>query len=136
MVSKRFIHVDQFNSDAVQFAGAAACGDAAENTNTSVDYTCPFDLCITGAVLLVKDGKFGDKCCLQVVHPTYGVINEFATDWAIASDTQKQFELALNYPANLPTGLKLRLLYKATSEAGTRKVAVNYLNHKVLQQEA
>lgn len=136
MVSKRFIHIDQFNSDAVQFAGASATGDAAENTNTNVDYTCPFDLCITGAVLLVKDGKFGDKCCLQVVHPTAGVVNEFATDWAIASDTQKQFELALNYPANLPTGLKLRLLYKATSEAGTRKVAVNYLNHKVLQQEA
>jgi hypothetical protein len=135
MVSKRFIHVDQFNSDAVQFAGASATGDAAENTNTNIDYTCPYDLCITGAVMLVKGGVFGDKCSLQVVHPTYGVLNEFATDWAIAEDTQKQFELALEYPANLPTGLKIRLVYKANATAGTRKVAMNYLLHKVLAQE-
>lgn len=135
MPAKRFTHIDQFTSDAVQFAGSSATGDALENANSNIDYTCPFDLCITGAVLLVKDGKFGDKCCLQVVHPVAGVINEFATDWAIASDQQKQFELALTYPANIPSGLSLRLLYKATSEAGTRKVAINYLNHKVLQQE-
>jgi hypothetical protein len=135
MVAKRFTHTDQFTSDNVQFAGSSAFGDAPENTNTNVDYTCPFDLCITGAVLLVKGGKFGDKCCLQVVHPTYGVVNEFATDWAIASDIQKQFELDLKYPANLAAGLKLRIYYKATSETGTRNVAINYLNHKVLQQE-
>jgi hypothetical protein len=135
MTAKRFTHTDQFTSDNVQFAGASASGDAAENTETNVDYTCPFDLCITGAVLLVNGGKFGDKCSLQVVHPSYGVVNEFATDWAIASDQQKQFELALTYPANIPSGVKLRLLYKATSEAGTRNVAINYLNHKVLQQE-
>lgn len=135
MPAKRFIHVDQFTSDNVLFAGASAIGDALENANTNIDYVCPFDLCITGAVLLVKDGKFGDKCCLQVVHPVAGVISEFATDWAIASDQQKQFELVLSYPANIPSGLTLRLQYKATSEAGTRKVAINYLNHKVLQQE-
>lgn len=135
MPAKRFTNVDQFTSDNVKFAGASAAGDVSENTNANIDYTCPFDLCITGAVLLVNGGKFGDKCCLQVVHPVAGVVDEFATDWAVASDQQKQFELALTYPANIPSGVKLRLLYKATSAEGTRNVAINYLNHRVLQQE-
>lgn len=136
MTAKRFTHVSQFTSDNVLFAGTGKMGDAAENSNTNIDCTCPYDLCITGAVMLVKGGAFGDKCSLQVVHPVAGVLSEFVTDWGVSEDAQKQFELQLDYPANLPAGLIIRLVYKADANAGTRKVTMNYLLHKVLQQEA
>lgn len=131
-MSTRFTHVDQFNSDAVQFAAAGVSSSATASETKDIDYTVPYDLCITGAVMLVKGAKFQDIVSLKVVHPVYGVINTFVTGWYIAEDSQKQFELQLNYPANLPAGLVVRATYVATAEEGTRQIAINYLLHKVM----
>ncbi|TXH10650.1 MAG: hypothetical protein E6R04_04775 [Spirochaetes bacterium] len=134
MVAKRFTNVDQFTSDNVAFAGAAASGDAVASETKNVDYSVPFDACLTGAVVIVQGAKIDDKVSLQVVHPTYGVLNEFVTDWFMADDQSEQFALQLNYPANVPAGLTIRAVYKATADEGTRKVRINYFLHKVVEQ--
>lgn len=136
MVAKRFTHVDQFNSDAVKFAGASASADVVAGENKNIDYTAPFDLLVTGAVVIVKGAKIDDKVSLQVAHPQAGVLETFVTDWFMSDDQSEQFALQLNYPANIPAGLIIRALYKAADGLiGTRQVRVNYLLHKVIQQE-
>jgi len=136
MAAKRFIHVDQFTSDALKFAGLSATG-AALGAVTNIDKSLGFDVALTGAVLLVKGGRFGDRVSLQVVHPAAGVLEEFVTDWYVTEDAQKQFEIQLNYPANVPTGLILRVVYKADVDLDVaRNVAINYITHRVIQQEA
>jgi hypothetical protein len=134
MTAKRFTNVDQFTSDNVAFAGGSAAGDAVANETKNIDYTVPVDLCLTGAVVIVHGAKVDDKVSLQVVHPSLGVLNEFVTDWYMADDQSEQFALQLNYPANVPAGLYIRAVYKATSEVGTRKARINYLLHKVVEQ--
>lgn len=133
---KRFISVDQFNSDVVLFAGKSAIGTAAAGDTVNIDYTLDFDALLTGATLIVKGGKSEDKASLQIVHPSAGVLNEFVTDWYIAEDQDSQFSLDLNYPANLASGLIVRLVYKAKSGlTGTRTIRINYMLHKVLQTQ-
>jgi hypothetical protein len=132
-MSKRFTHIDQFTSDAVKFAGAAAGGDAVAGQTVNIDYVAPFDLVITGAVVIVKNAKIDDLVSLQVVHPQAGVLDTFVTDWYVSETSDEQFALQLNYPANIPAGLILRAVYKANGTLATRQVRINYLLHKVIE---
>lgn len=134
MPAKRFTHTNQFTSDAVKFAGASASDDAVADETKTIDYTVPYDLCITGAAVVVKGGSIDDKVCLQVVHPQAGVLDEFVTDWYMNEDRNHQFTIDLDYPANIPAGLIIRAVYKANSQAGTRNVRINYFLHKVIEQ--
>ena len=132
--AKRFTHIDQFTSDNVNFAGKSATGTAAAGETVNIDYTLTFNACMTGATLIVKGGKQNDKVTLQVVHPLYGVVNEFITDWAVAEDQNTQFTMSIDYPANLPAGLTLRTVYKAQAGLiGSREVSINYFLHKVME---
>lgn len=123
---------EEFQSDQVNFNGMASFGSASESQTTSSDLTLMDDHLMTGGNFLVKNGKFGDKIKLQVVHPTYGVVNQFVTDYGVQSDSEFQFSLDLSYPAKLATGLKLRVVYISTSEVGQRDYCINYLLHKIL----
>lgn len=134
MPAKRFTHTSQFTSDAVKFVGASAAGDAVADETKNIDYTAPYDLCITGAVVVVKGGNINDKVCIQVVHPQAGVLDEFVTDWYMTEDRNHQFAIDLDYPANIPAGLIIRAVYKAGAAAGTRNVRINYFLHKVIEQ--
>lgn len=134
MPAKRFTHTSQFTSDAVKFSGASAAGDAVADETKNIDYAVPYDLCITGALVLVKGGNINDKVCLQIVHPQAGVLDEFVADWYMNEDRNDQFSIDLSYPANIPAGLIIRAVYKASSAAGTRDVRINYFLHKVIEQ--
>lgn len=134
MTAKRFTHIDQFTSDAVKFAGKSAAGDAVASETKNIDLTVPFDLVLTGAVLIVNGAKIDDKACLQIVHPQAGVLDEFVSDWYMSESSDQQLALELTYPANLPAGLIIRLVYKASATDGTRKARANYFLHKVMEQ--
>lgn len=134
MPAKRFTHIDQFNSDAVKFAGAAASGDVLALETKNVDYTVPFDVVLTGAVVIVKNASIDDKISLHVAHPVAGIMETFVTDWFMAEDDNQQFALQLNYPANIPAGLIIRAVYKADGVQLTRQVRINYLLHRVIEQ--
>lgn len=134
MTAKRFINIEQFTSDNVQFAGLSAYGQVNASETKNIDLSAPFDLCLTGAVVIVKNAKVEDKVSLQIVHPNGTVLNEFVTNWYLAEDQQEQFALSLNYPANIPQGLILRVKYIATSGIIVRDVMINYLTHRVMEQ--
>jgi hypothetical protein len=125
-------HKSQFNSSNVNFNGLSCFGSCAPSATATADLSLADDHFITGGIFIVKNGKFGDKVSLQVVHPTLGVVNQFVTDYGIIGDSQLQFTMDEDYPAKIPAGLKLRILYVATSELLTREFCLNYTLHKVL----
>lgn len=127
----------QLASDQVVFAGKGVYGevnvvDIAIDNTTNIDLVLVDDMLLTGGVLMVKGGHFEDKVCMQVVHPVAGVVNEFVTDYRIAEDSIKQFELNSAYPAKIPAGLTLRVKYIPFAVAGLRDIAANYYLHKIL----
>lgn len=128
----RPLKTEEFQSDQVNFNGQATFGSAIESQTTSADLTLTEDHLMTGGTFLVRGGKFGDKIKLQVIHPIYGVVNQFITDYGVQSDNEFQFSLDLSYPAKLFAGLSLRVVYISTSEVGQRNYCINYLLHKVL----
>jgi hypothetical protein len=112
--------------------GESIVTDITIPVETHIDLLLTDDVLFTGGVLLVKGGHFEDKMSMQIVHPTYGVVNEFVTDFRIAEDTQKQFEMKNEYPAKLPAGLTLRIKYVPAPIVGVRDIAGNFILHKVL----
>lgn len=125
--------VSDFQKSKLNFAGRSITGTVNENETINADYTFIDDTLMNGGVLIVKEAKITDKVSLQVVHPTYGVVNEFVTEYRLAEDQQVQFKLDLPYPAKLVAGLTIRCKYVASEEKGQRIFALNLLLHKVLE---
>ncbi len=99
-------------------------------TQSYLDYTLTDDVLITGSTLLVQGATIGDNVSFQVLAgPT--VINQFVTTWFIDISAIKQSTPTANYPAKLPAGLTLRVVYNSI---GTDPVwiAINYDLNKVL----
>lgn len=124
--------VSDFEKSKLNFAGKSISATVNENETVNADYTLADDMLMNGGVLIVKEAKITDKVSLQIVHPIYGVVNEFVTDYRLAEDQQVQFNLELPYPAKLATGLTIRCKYVASEEKATRIFALNILLHKVL----
>ena len=124
--------VSDFEKSKLNFAGKSVSATVNENETINADYTLTDDMLMNGGVLIVKEAKITDKVSLQIVHPTYGVVNEFVTDYRLAEDQQVQFKLDLPYPSKLLTGLTIRCKYVASEEKGQRVFALNLLLHKVL----
>lgn len=121
-----------FEKTKINFSGQSISLTCEENATSEGDLELADDYLMTGGMLLVKGGGFSDRVYVQIVHPTYGVVNEFISGYRICEDMIKQFDISLNYPAKLPAGLKIRCKYVAGDAVGTRDVAVNLYLHKVL----
>ena len=128
--------IADFNANNLNFAGKGASGSctvtSSSNPVASIDMTLTDDCLITGGILMVKNGYFTDKLSMQVVHPTLGVVSEYVTDFRVVEDSQRQFELNINYPAKIPAGMILRIKYTPSTDVGVRYISVNYMLHKVL----
>jgi len=125
-------HKSQFQSNNVNFNGQSCFGSCEATQTTNTDLTMTDDHFLTGGVLIIKNGKFGDKITLQVIHPTLGVVNQFVTNFGVISDSEFQFKMVEDYPAKIFAGLSLRVVYIATLELGTRSFCLNYDLHKAL----
>ncbi len=123
----------EFVKSKLNFNGLAIRGNVTENQTVNSDLTLTEDHLMTGGVLIVKEAKIGDKVTLQIVHPTYGVVNQFITDWGMSEDQQVQFSLNLEYPAKLFAGLIIRCKYEACSIPSERSLVLNLRLHKVLE---
>jgi hypothetical protein len=124
--------VSDFEKSKLNFLGQSVTGTVVENETINADLVLTDDFLMNGGVLIVKEAKITDKVSLQVVHPIYGVVNEFVKEYRLAEDQQVQFNLDLPYPAKLFAGLTIRCKYQASSDAGTRVFALNLMLHKVL----
>jgi hypothetical protein len=105
-------------------------------TDVSIDLLLTDDTLVTGADCLVKGAIAGDTVDFQIYGPNpltgiSGVLNQFVTKWFINPDSTQQSTPHSNYPAKIPAGLTLRIIYHST---GTTDVwfAANYNLEKVL----
>lgn len=124
--------ITDFEKSKLNFAGKSCLGTSNASEITTIDLVLVDDHLLTGGLLIVKNGKMPDMVTLQIVHPTYGVVNEFVTKYRVIEDSNKQFELVLEYPARLFAGLTVRCKYESSADVGERTIAVNYFLHKVL----
>ncbi len=124
--------VSDFEKDKVQFSGQSVYAVVNSTGITNVDLDLADDYLLTGGQFLVKNAKLGDTASLQIVHPTFGVVDQFVTNFRCSEDSHRQFDLQLPYPSKLPAGLKIRLVYNCTDTLETREVAINYYLHKVM----
>jgi hypothetical protein len=131
------LKVSDFTSASLNFDGIGVSGSCAVVDETlplpvNIDLALTDDVLLIGGILLVKWGQFNDKVCMQVVHPIAGVLNQYVTDYHIIEDSQKQFEILNVYPAKIPAGCILRVVYTPCNIVGNRNIAINYNLHKVM----
>ena len=113
-----------------------------ENASTPIDFVLSSEKYVSGGEILFKDSKEGDYITAEVNdkdgvipeayrsatcenHPT--VAEYVLKKWVFPVSGYSFYKLdtkPLN--AKITPGLYLRVTYHATSEAGTRKIAVNY----------
>lgn len=126
-------HSSQFSSDVLNVYIISSEGLVNPLEEKVIDLLLTWDVLLQGVeTLLIYGGDKNDKISLQVVHPNYGVVNEFCTNYCIDSSIVTQRLNTPCYTAKLEAGLKLRLLYKASEVPGIRDVKINWLLHKVL----
>jgi len=91
---------------------------------TNLDYPLTADRKINCTQLILKNQTIDDHITFQIIHPNpvIGVLNEFATEWNVSEDKQDQGIVEIPYPAQLVTGLIIRVIY---SSAGSTDVNVN-----------
>jgi hypothetical protein len=117
--------VQDFEKTKVQFNGQKASVVCPAGQSAHADLTLTDDHLLTGCSIILKNNIPSDEVNFQIIHPTYGVVNQFA-DWYA-----KEFDKILPYPAKIPAGLTIRVLYisKGTQDV---EIYVNFDLHKVL----
>ncbi len=110
----------------VNYCGKKVKATALPLQVTNLDFLLVDDMFITGAIVILTGNFEADEFKFQVIHPVYGVVNEFI-DW-FACNINKE----LSYPAKIFAGLTLRMAY---TNNGTQDVIVkiNYSLHKILE---
>jgi hypothetical protein len=130
-------NIRDFEKTKLNFDAQGVKGTLTPNTTTTLDYLLTDDCLMTGLEVIVHNGNFGDTANLQAVdttgitgYPAGTVLQQFATNWNIASDADIQIDMA--YPAKIIAGLTLRVVYTSTSLLTPPFVAINYKLHKIL----
>lgn len=118
-------HIREFQKGYLNKSAKGFSFTATAGQSTSHDYTLTDDMLITGGSLLVSGGVWGDTVDFQVVHPIAGVLAEYVSDWYINPASVLQKTPSVDYPAKLPAGLILRVIYNSVGETNVN-VAINY----------
>jgi hypothetical protein len=134
----KLTQINQFASDLVHANNQGVSGNATAGVVSSIDLKLTDDHFVTGGVLRTLNSAFGDSVTFQVVDVDnvigYGagtVLGQYATSVYMRSDSQEQINENIPYPAKIPAGLYLRIVY---TSVGTTDVTVTmmYRLHKIL----
>lgn len=94
------------------FYGRGFSGTATAGQINNMDYTLPNDIYIDKVDIYLKNQDWADKMQFQVVHPVYGVVNQFGENWYVNSSREKQEQIDPPQISNLvPAGMILRIVY-------------------------
>ena len=141
------------DADGFRFRGFGISATATKETTTNIDYKLTEERYINGVDLILKDHEFGDTAKFQVVDKEYVyagilypadyggipwstaqpngvVLDEFGTDWNIASDEQHQHPVLLPYPARILVDLYIRIVYTSVGTVNDVKLRANLFLHK------
>lgn len=117
--------VSSFEKSKLNFDGKKTSSVIPFGTTVDIDLLLAHDYLFTGAIIDVVNNHVDDEIRIRVVHPTYGVVNEFI-DWYA-----RNFNKELSYPAKLPAGFSIRINYKSVG-ASDVSLHANFSLHKVL----
>lgn len=117
--------VGEFEKSKLNFNGQKVSGICSAGETANLDLTLTDDCLMTGASVTLINRLPSDNIKLQIVHPTAGVLFQYI-DWYA-----KDFDKEIPYPAKIPAGLILRLVYVSTGAQGV-EIYLNYSLHKVL----
>lgn len=112
--------------------------DAALGSVTNGDHVLTDDVLMTGGgSVLVANATRGDHMDFQIYAPDgqggYVLVKEFVTSWYVDWTSVQQPLPKSIYPAKIPAGFKLRVVYHSSAVTGsTPWIAVNYDLEKVL----
>jgi len=130
-------HVSEFEKTKIQFAAKGVTSTLTANTTSNIDFLADHDYLLTGMQVIIKDAAVGDRVSFQAIDttgvlgvPPGTVLQEFATDWYVPSNSNDQFDMV--YPAKIFAGLTLRVVYTSTHLTQAPFFAINYKLHKVL----
>ncbi len=126
------------SADNVKFRGTSLSFTAVAGAATNGDHKLTDGRLFDGLGLLVKDAAWGDSVRLQVVDVDnilgYGaglVLDEFATTWLINPQAYDQGYWRLEYSAEIPANLYIRVIYNSVGGANVG-VGANLFLHKYL----
>jgi hypothetical protein len=130
------LNISQFDKTLLNKCAQGVLGAAAPNTTTNFDLTLSDDMIIAGGhALLVQGATWGDYCEFQVILPVGlggGVANEFIQSWYMDPSVIQQPLPPSNYPAKIPAGFTLRVVYHSVAPVTGANLAINYNLEKVL----
>ncbi len=118
-------NVKDFEKTKLSFNGQKVHATCPAGQSINLDLVMTDDHLLTGAAVSLTNNIESDCIKFQVVHPTYGVVNQFI-DWYA-----REFDKDLSYPAKLPAGLTLRVVYTSTGALPV-EVYINHILHKVM----
>lgn len=95
-----------------------------------VDLVVTKQSALNGIQLIMSGHVTGDSARLQVIYEGQ-VVNQFATDWFFAGDSEGQNPIVLPIKASILPTMSLRVKYKSTG-AQDVKVFVNYFLYEEL----
>jgi hypothetical protein len=126
------LNVSEFEKNKMNKDARGVIGTATAGTSTNLDFILTDDILMAGGhAFLAKGAAWGDKVDFQAVHPIAGVVNQFITGWYLNPDSTQQPLPPSNYPAKIPAGLTLRVVYHSVGATDV-EIAVNYNFEKVL----
>ncbi len=130
------IRVDEFEKTKLNFDGQGMSATVTAGSTQNVDLLLSDDVLLTGCWFITNNSNLGDTLTFQVVDTSGAftgtpgtVLSQFITNWYPNVSTDINFEVP--YPAKIPAGLTLRLVYVSTGSTNPF-VAANYQLHKVL----
>ena len=116
----------KLNKDAIGISGTMVAGDTA-----TLDITLTDDILLCGGnVLLAKNIAWGDSVDFQILSGSV-VLVQFVTNWYLDPSTIAQIVPVSNYPAKVPAGLILRIVYHSVGDVNP-EIAINYNREKIL----
>lgn len=125
------------DTEGMKFRGTGIKGTATKNSVTNHDYELTEDRFLNGVELFLQDQEWSDDVKLQVIDIDnilgYGantVLDEFGTDWNIATDQERQGPYILPYPALILKDLYIRIKYNSTGTTNDVKLKINLFLHK------
>lgn len=84
---------------------------------TNIDYSNGTDdILLIGMKIGLKNHVDQDKMHLEIHHPINGLLIRFYEDWQVFEEVQVQEDAEAIFPAKIPAGLILRIVYVSTGE--------------------
>lgn len=110
-----------------RYRGNATPWTACSPGATNLDLTMSEELHVDGGTVIVHNANPGDYCVFQVVHPIFGIVEQFVNKAYVIPGTGK---MDVNvYRARIPEGLIIRVVYYNVGSTDVG-VGINLRLHK------